>query len=85
MPQLKWDADNIIFGSVADSLSLEFVVEMKTKFEMSMLGEISFFLVYILHKLQKACSFPRKVPQRNIEQIWNGRVFTCWYSCGHWV
>ena len=36
--------DDIIFGVTQDSLCEEFVVTMKGEFEMSMMGELSFFL-----------------------------------------
>ena len=36
--------DDIIFGATQDSLCEEFVATMKGEFEMSMIGELSFFL-----------------------------------------
>jgi hypothetical protein len=36
--------DDIIFGSGDDRLSHKFAKEMQNKFEMSLLGELSFFL-----------------------------------------
>jgi len=36
--------DDIIFGATQDSLCEEFVAAMKGLFEMSMMGELSFFL-----------------------------------------
>ena len=36
--------DDIIFGATQDRLCEEFVAAMKVKFEMSMMGELSFFL-----------------------------------------
>ena len=36
--------DDIIFGATQDSLCEEFVAAMKGEFEMSMMGELSFFL-----------------------------------------
>ena len=36
--------DDIIFGATQDSLCEEFVAAMKVEFEMSMMGELSFFL-----------------------------------------
>ena len=36
--------DDIIFGATQDSLCEEFVVAMKCEFEMSTMGELSFFL-----------------------------------------
>jgi len=36
--------DDIIFGATKDSLCEEFVAAMQGEFEMSMMGELSFFL-----------------------------------------
>ena len=36
--------DDIIFGATQDNLCEEFVATMKGEFEMSMMGELSFFL-----------------------------------------
>jgi hypothetical protein len=37
--------DDIVFGSTNDRLSQEFAKDMLNEFEMSLLGELSFFLV----------------------------------------
>ena len=36
--------DNIIFGANSDSLCKEFAEVMSSEFEMSMMGELTFFL-----------------------------------------
>ena len=36
--------DDIVFGATHDSLSHEFANKMKSEFEMSMIGELNFFL-----------------------------------------
>jgi hypothetical protein len=36
--------DHIIFGATQDSLAHEFSEEMKQEFEMSMIGELNYFL-----------------------------------------
>jgi hypothetical protein len=36
--------DDIIFGATLDSLAHEFSEEMKQEFEMSMIGELNYFL-----------------------------------------
>jgi hypothetical protein len=36
--------DDIVFGSTVDSHSLSFAEEMKKMFEMSMIGELYYFL-----------------------------------------
>jgi len=42
--------DDIIFGANKDSLCEEFVVAMQDEFEMSMMGELSFFLGLLVKK-----------------------------------
>ena len=42
--------DDIIFGSIIQILSVYFSFEMKKEFEMSMLGELTFFLVLQVHQ-----------------------------------
>ena len=42
--------DDIIFGSTKDSLSHEFATMMSREFEMSMIGELTFFLVFKSNK-----------------------------------
>jgi len=41
---IKIYVDDIIFGSNDDRLSKEFATKMQSEFEMSMLGELKFFL-----------------------------------------
>ena len=36
--------DDIVFGSTIDDLAQEFLEEMKKEFEMSMVGELNYFL-----------------------------------------
>ena len=36
--------DDIVFGSIIDHLTQEFSEEMKKEFEMSMVGELNYFL-----------------------------------------
>ena len=36
--------DDIVFGSSIDALAQEFIEEMKKEFEMSMVGELNYFL-----------------------------------------
>ena len=45
--------DDIIFGSNLQVLSLNFASEMKKKFEMSMLGELTFFLQLQVYQSNK--------------------------------
>ena len=37
-------ADNIVFGATIDAQAIEFSEEMKKEFEMTMVGELTFFL-----------------------------------------
>ena len=50
--------DDVIFGCNNDKLSHEFVDAMASEFEMSMIGELSFFLGLKFFKPQKASSYP---------------------------
>ena len=45
--------DDIIFGSNLQILSVDFASEMKKEFEMSMLGELTFFLGLQVHQTNK--------------------------------
>jgi len=45
--------DDIIFGATNDSLCKEFSNDMQSKFEMSMMGELNFFLGLQIKKNQK--------------------------------
>jgi len=51
--------DDIIFGSNADRMSQEFVEEMQKEFEMSMLGELSFFLYLQFFQSNKGIFIPQ--------------------------
>ena len=46
--------DDIVFGSVSQHLVDEFVNQMKTEFEMSMVGELTHFLGLQVKQLQDA-------------------------------
>ena len=52
--------DDIIFESNKDSLVKWFSSTMESEFEMSMIGELSFFLVCKLLRGLKGCSFLKK-------------------------
>ena len=43
--------DDIVFGSTCENLTHEFVQNMKSEFEMSMVGELNFFLGLQIHQL----------------------------------
>ena len=48
--------DDIIFGSDLQSRSVNFASEMNKEFEMSMLGELTFFLGLQISQLEKGLS-----------------------------
>ena len=44
--------DDIVFGATTSDIALSFVEDMKTKFEMSIVGKLSFFLVLQIKQLK---------------------------------
>ena len=46
-------ADDIIFGSNLQILSVKFSSEMKNEFEMSVLGELTFFFGLLVYQIDK--------------------------------
>ena len=53
--------DDIVFGATSSDLSLSFAKEMKTEFEMSMVGELTFFLGLQIRQLKWNLSFLMQV------------------------
>ena len=53
--------DDIVFGATSSDLSLSFAEEMKIEFEMSMVGELSFFLGFQIRQLKWNLSFLMQV------------------------
>jgi hypothetical protein len=49
--------DDIIFGSNIELMSKKFAAAMQQEFEMSMLGELSFFLGLQIHQSKREFSF----------------------------
>jgi hypothetical protein len=45
--------DDIIFGSIVDRLSHKFAKDMQNEFEMSLLEELSFFLVLQIRQINR--------------------------------
>ena len=70
--------DDIIFGSIDDRLSQKFAKDMQSEFEMSLLGELSFFLGLQLR--QRNFYFSNQVYQRNAKEVRNGRLQTNYRS-----
>jgi hypothetical protein len=73
--------DDIIFGSDDDRLSQKFAKDMQNEFEMSLLGELSFFMgLQIRQSNQGNFYFSNQVYQRNAKEVWNGRLQTSYHS-----
>jgi hypothetical protein len=76
--------DDIIFGGSMKEMCQEFAIEMKKEFEMSMLGELSFFLGLQISQSEKGhIHFTNQVRQGNVEEIQNGRLYTSQHTYGH--
>jgi hypothetical protein len=56
--------DDIIFGSDDDILSQKFSKDMHNEFEMSLLGELNFFLGLQISQLDEGFSFPKPSTSR---------------------
>ena len=74
--------DDIIFGSTNDSFVQWFDNAMKSEFEMSMIGELSFFLGLRIIQSSKGLSLPREVFEGYVEEISDGRFITSQYTYG---
>ena len=66
--------DDIIFGSNDDRMSQKFAKDMKNEFEMSLLGELYFFLGLHISTIYMYFHLPDQVYQRNVEEVQNGRL-----------
>ena len=49
--------DDIVFGATTSDIALSFVEDMKTKFEMSMVGKLTFFLELQIRQLKDGIFF----------------------------
>ena len=65
--------DDIIFGSINDRLSQKIAKDMQNEFEISLLGELSFFLGLQIRQ-------SNQVYQRNAKEVLNGRLQTSYHS-----
>jgi hypothetical protein len=73
--------DDIIFGSDDDRLSQKFAKDMQNEFEMSLLGELSFFLgLQIRPKQPRNFYFSNQVYDINAKEVRNGRLQTSYHS-----
>ena len=56
--------DDIVFGSIIDHLAQEFSTEMKREFEMSMVGELNYFLgLQVKHRKDGIFIFQENMPK----------------------
>jgi hypothetical protein len=63
--------DDIIFGSTNQDFCKEFGKMMANEFEMSMIGELSYFLsLQIKHEEWYICE-SRQVDQRHAQEVWH--------------
>ena len=77
--------DDIMFDRNKDELAKGFAEEMKLEFEMSIIGELTFYLG--LRTLEKNTNlhFTRKILKRHVEKVPNGRLQACVNSHDHWM
>ena len=75
---IEFYVDNIIFGSDDDRLSQKFAKDMHNEFEMSLLGELSFFLGLQIRQSNQGIFY--QVYQRNAKEVRNGRLQTSYHS-----
>ena len=62
--------DHIIFGSTNQDFCEEFAKMMANEFEMSMIGELSYFLGLQIKQLKYICE-SRQVHQRHAQEVWH--------------
>ena len=62
--------DDIIFGSTNQDFCEEFGKTMANEFEMSMIGELSYFLGLQIKQLKNGCE-SRQVHQRHAQEVWH--------------
>ena len=65
--------DDIIFGATNVSLCKEFVKFMHSEFEMSMMGELNFFLDLQIKQLKEGINKSSKVHKRSPQEVQFGR------------
>jgi hypothetical protein len=73
--------DDIVFGSTNDRLSQKFAKDMQNEFEMSLLGELSFFLgLQICQRNQGIFISQTKYIREMLKRFRNGRLQTSYHS-----
>ena len=58
--------DDIVFGATIDARAIEFFEEMKKEFEMSMVGELTFFLSLQVKQKKEGIFISQEKYARNI-------------------
>jgi hypothetical protein len=66
--------DDIIFGSTNEDFCKEFGELMSKEFEMSMIGEVTFFLGFQVKQMRGDFYLSRKVYQGSSQKIQDGRM-----------
>ena len=78
--------DYIIFGSNNASLVQWFASFKKFEFQMSMIGELSFFLgLQITQRYEGIFISQEKYLREVLKNVSNGRFFTYEHTYGHWM
>lgn len=77
--------DYIIFGSTNKSLCKDFFDMMKNEFEMSMTGELWYFLDLQIHQIKKHIHKPKQILQKDLKNIWNGKRKINFNSHKHFI
>ena len=76
--------DDIIFSSNEEAMSQNFALVIQKEFEMSLLGELTYFLGLQVQKIKYGIFFiSNQVPQADLEEIWHGRFETSMYPYGN--
>jgi hypothetical protein len=64
--------DDIIFGSTHQNFYEEFGKIMASEFEMSMIGELSYFLSLQIKQIKNGIFVSRQEHQRHAQEVWIG-------------
>lgn len=73
--------DDIIFGSNEESMSQNFASFMQQEFEISLLGELTYFLSLQVQQAKYDIFLSqKKISQEDSEEVWDGILQTYMYS-----
>ena len=75
--------DDIIFGSDEEVMSQSFALVMQKEFEMSLLGELTYFLGLQTTEWRRYLLISNIVLQADSEEVWHGRCETSMYPHGY--